>query len=856
MLGAMYDDDSSDEEAAADVVSGHPAAHSNAVPTTLEVEHANRTPLVGPHEFPVAAVGEASPRSPLQSEVSAATEFAQRRDSELSVDVALSTMAPQQQQQVVRPPSPMQVAPREPRENRPRVRRLSLIDQLPSPPLMEAGEAFGSMPELRQSHEGRAAQTLPSVGTPHSSRRTSTGAATLPAMAPPRLRSASAVSARDPAATRSKNNKPPTNQSIVQNASQRRATTPSKSTAGNVYTGEAREAKPMRVESREKAPRARSASRPSKPKVDTKPQEKDGCLRSAQCGCERCAQDCKRFGLPAAPPHVSEADWRQLPDAVLLQAVVLLGPAEVCAIVCACSTWVETVTASETWLWSKIGGAGLAADVFALLERWATAAGTNVRSALQLWLVRPHLWGCSSQVNIRTRGAKPSVTNRDACEIVTAPMLDDMSCLCCAAWMPDGQPRAEAGDTLVSHTWAEESGLVVGTARGFLSFNTLAADQSPASGLRGMNVTSIEPVSLVRSAHGQSLVTALEPLAAAAQRVVVSAGLDGLLRIWSPQGGTELHQVITEHSQGINSLSIAEVGGLALSCGDDRMAFVYDLSAMRPGSPPMCRFEGHTAGVYCTQWLAPTVCATGGFDRRALCWDTRAPAKPTAVLQAYQHVYSVMPLSGNRSPHNLVTAQADGAITRWDLRNSSKGPLQDMRGHSAPVEGLALLPGNVLASCSADGTLRLWDMAHGGDLAWTWRASVPLTGVKAISDDTLLTVGCGLPPTLLSLNYAYALPCLAEVLGRRQMTHLKPWKRGQCVNGTTAPPEGIGRHSNLRQTMRQRRSSTRGSIAAEEEIGYMTSSMRGPFDRCTKSKTVPLGSTGTSHRQFLSGLRG
>eukprot|EP00971_Amphidinium_carterae_P111305 2204819-Amphidinium_carterae.1 len=90
------------------------------------------------------------------------------------------------------------------------------------------------------------------------------------------------------------------------------------------------------------------------------------------------------------------------------------------------------------------------------------------------------------------------------------------------------------------------------------------------------------------------------------------------------------------------------------------------------------------------------------------------------------------------------------------------------------------------------------------------------------------------------------------------MTHLQPWKRGRCINGTTAPPEGIGRHSNLRQTMRRRRSSVRGGIsAAEEEQGFMMSaSMRGCFDRSTKSKTLPLGTTGALHRQFLSGLRG
>jgi len=77
-----------------------------------------------------------------------------------------------------------------------------------------------------------------------------------------------------------------------------------------------------------------------------------------------------------------ESEWSQLPDAVLLQAIVLLRPGEVCATVCTCGTWAETVTASEAWLWSIVGSSGLPPDIFVLLRHWATVTEASCIIAL------------------------------------------------------------------------------------------------------------------------------------------------------------------------------------------------------------------------------------------------------------------------------------------------------------------------------------------------------------------------------------------------------------------------------------------------------------------------------------------
>ncbi|CAK0855151.1 unnamed protein product, partial [Prorocentrum cordatum] len=56
------------------------------------------------------------------------------------------------------------------------------------------------------------------------------------------------------------------------------------------------------------------------------------------------------------------------------------------------------------------------------------------------------------------------------------------------------------------------------------------------------------------------------------------------------------------------------------------------------------------------------------------------------------------------------------------MRRAAKEPVREMRGHAAAVESLAVLPGDILASASADGTVRLWDAARSCEPSWLWSA--------------------------------------------------------------------------------------------------------------------------------------
>ncbi|CAE7466672.1 ansA [Symbiodinium sp. CCMP2592] len=147
---------------------------------------------------------------------------------------------------------------------------------------------------------------------------------------------------------------------------------------------------------------------------------------------------------------------------------------------------------------------------------------------------------------------------------------------------------------------------------------------------------------------------------------------------------------------------------------------------------------------------------------------------------------------------------------------------------------------NVLASVGAEGQLRIWDARGQPTFQWGSPGRGPITCLAPVGEDGLLVAGQGLNPSLLSLNYSKALDRLPEAFARMSLARRRP---SESLEGA-----GPGRHTDLRR--RQPRASRQPSV----EVGEFRES-RGAFDRCRKPKAVPLGSSGSTHRSLLCGLR-
>jgi WD40 repeat protein len=98
------------------------------------------------------------------------------------------------------------------------------------------------------------------------------------------------------------------------------------------------------------------------------------------------------------------------------------------------------------------------------------------------------------------------------------------------------------------------------------------------------------------------------------------------------------------------------------------------------------------------------------------------------VLQGHtRHVTGVcMPLEQHANRNLIASTSADRSVRLWDTRTWSC--FATLVGHNGPIFGCSFWPGaaQVLASWSSDCTLRLWDTVVGGTLGSYDSAHYPL----------------------------------------------------------------------------------------------------------------------------------
>ncbi|KIY95151.1 peroxin-7 [Monoraphidium neglectum] len=138
-------------------------------------------------------------------------------------------------------------------------------------------------------------------------------------------------------------------------------------------------------------------------------------------------------------------------------------------------------------------------------------------------------------------------------------------------------------------------------------------------------------------------------------------------------------------------------------------------STQRPGS--LQTFTGHTYCVYHVAWSPhhSDVFLSASGDTSVRLWDLRQPL-PTLLLPA--HAFEV--LSADWCKYNdciIATGSIDKSIKIWDVRQPQR-ELATLLGHNYAVRRVVFSPHaeSVLASCSYDMTVRLWDWRAGAGI--------------------------------------------------------------------------------------------------------------------------------------------
>jgi len=137
-------------------------------------------------------------------------------------------------------------------------------------------------------------------------------------------------------------------------------------------------------------------------------------------------------------------------------------------------------------------------------------------------------------------------------------------------------------------------------------------------------------------------------------------------------------------------------------------------------------FVGHTGPVSCIQWPTIHQIMSGGYDKTIRIWDVEAGLPD--LINTPTIVYSV---SYTAIAGLIATSHADKIIRIWDPRAPNGKTIQhSFASHKAWTSGVAWHPRTPypqFASCSHDGTVKVWDL----------RSSMPLFSLPSHTDRAL-----------------------------------------------------------------------------------------------------------------------
>lgn len=193
---------------------------------------------------------------------------------------------------------------------------------------------------------------------------------------------------------------------------------------------------------------------------------------------------------------------------------------------------------------------------------------------------------------------------------------------------------------------------------------------------------------------------------------VAAGGCDRAVRVWDVSGGVaaaKLEQTIENHADWVLGVALAPDGKHVFSAARDKMAKVWDLTAKES----VLTFAEHQAVVY---GVAANNDGTRGFsvgaDRQLRAWKPVGEGKQ--VKNAGGHTDDILKLVGNGTV--LATGSADKTVRLWDPATLAN--TKTLTGLTDHVFAVALSPdGTLVAGGSYDGEVRVWKVADGSQVA-------------------------------------------------------------------------------------------------------------------------------------------
>jgi protein kinase-like protein/WD40 domain-containing protein len=308
------------------------------------------------------------------------------------------------------------------------------------------------------------------------------------------------------------------------------------------------------------------------------------------------------------------------------------------------------------------------------------------------------------------------------------------------------KPQRVRGWRIPSRRWRSLAyKLLIGI--GIASLAVAYQDKIPRVEGRGAGVVTSQATDLAPLARIAGHRGAVTGLATADQgRWIVSAGVDGTLKVWNSGSGALVRAIeldegpataiavderraLTGHKGGTIVLwdleraerlasfqhQQAPISALAFIGDDDHFAAASHTNAVavfaiRDPAAPVAIFEGQDAGptIAGARWVS-LLAAAGGQDRGIRLWRTDTKSLTRTWRRHGEAVSALDITAGGR---RIASGSVSGAVRLWST--SSSRPQRSFQAHQGRVTSVVFGPEDrLLASAGEDGQVKLWDLRSG-----------------------------------------------------------------------------------------------------------------------------------------------